>query len=183
MSVRRRLLLLLLGLALSPATLAQAEQGTLRDARRDAKAPWDITRIVADNGDRKLRVQIHYRGRLRPNHGLGLLTQIGIDMGEPAESTYDGDFVIDMLRGSPDPQAPNRFELVRRLDYDVRTVRCRGLQLRTQDGRGLLEFVVPQRCFGPLAGRIRLTGYTYTPRGSSDEADYIRYWGPWISQG
>jgi hypothetical protein len=183
MSVRL-LFLLVLGVAtLWPPTLAQAEQGAVRDARGDAKAPWDITRVVADNGESKLRIQVHYRGRLRPKHGLGLLTQIGIDVGDPAESVYDRDFVIDMLRGSPDPQAPNRFELVRYVGYDVRTVRCGGLQLRTRDGQGLLEFVVPQDCFGALAGPMRLTGYTYTPRGAPDEADYIRYWGPWLSQG
>jgi hypothetical protein len=179
-----RCFLLGLGLAtLLPAALAQAEQGTLRDARGDAKAPWDITRVVADNGETKLRVEVHYRGRLRPKHGLGLLTQIGIDTGDPAESVYDQDFVIDMLRGSPDPRAPNRFELVRFVGYDAHTVHCNGLQLRTRYGQGLLEFVVPQDCFGASAGPVRLTGYTYTPRGAPDEADYIRYWGPWLSLG
>ena len=165
------------------AASAPADRGTLKDPRGDAKAPWDITKLVADNGGSKLRIQVHYRGRLHPKYGLGLLTYVGIDMGDPSDSVYTPDFAVDMLRGSPDPQAPNRFELVRYSDYDVATVRCDGLQLRARYGRGLLEFVIPQSCFGALAGRLRLTAYTYTPRGAVDKADYVRHWGAWIAQG
>lgn len=164
-----------------PAARAQADQGVLKDARGDAKPAWDLTRLVADNGLRKLRIQVHYRGHLRPKYGLGLLTNVQIDLGYPGESVYDGDFTVDMLRGSPDPRTPNRFDLVRSVDYHV--VRCPGLQLRARYGQGLLEFVIPQRCLGSLSGRTRLSAYSYTPRGASDKADYIDYWGPWIDQG
>jgi hypothetical protein len=166
---------------LLPVAFAQAEQGVVRDARGDAKASWDITKLMVDNGARKLRIQVHYRGRLRPKYGLGLLTNVRLDLGAPADSVYSGDFYVDMLRGSSDPQAPNRFDLVRSDNYNV--VRCEGLQLRVRYDQGLLEFVVPQRCFGGLAGRVRVTGFTYTPRGTADKADYIRHWGAWIPQG
>jgi hypothetical protein len=180
MTSRVLLLIVCVDLAL-PVAPAQGDQGVLKDARGDAKPAWDLTRLVADNGLRTLRIQVHYRGRLRPKYGLGLLTNVGIDLGYPAESTYDGDFTVDMLRGSPDPQAPNRFDLVRSVDYHV--VRCPGLQLRVRYGQGLLEFVIPQSCFGSLSGRARLSAHTYTPRGTPDKADSIDYWGPWIAQG
>jgi hypothetical protein len=163
------------------AAVARADRGVVRDPRGDARASWDITRVVVDNGERKMRVQVHYRGPLRPGYGLGLLTNVALDLGSPSDSIYSGDFSIDMLRGSPDPRAPNRFDLVRQDDYEI--VRCEGLQLRVRYGRGLLEFVVPQSCFGEFAGRVRLNAYTYTPRGAADRADYIRFWGPWVQQG
>lgn len=176
-----RCLLLTAGLLLYPAAVATADRGMVKDPRGDARAPWDITRVMVDNGVQKMRVQVHYRGALRPRYGLGLLTNVSLDLGSPSDSIYSGDFSIDMLRGSSDPRAPNRFDLVRQDSFEV--VHCDGLQLRALYGRGLLEFVVPQSCFGELAGRVRLNAYTYTPRGAADRADYIRYWGPWIPQG
>jgi len=182
--VSARSCLLVLGLLLLlPTASARADEGVLKDPAGDALPAWDMTRVVADNGPLKLRIEIHYKGRLRPQHGLGLYARVDIDMGTPGESTYDQDFSLQMLRGSP--ESPDLVELVRREEggYDEHTVRCDGLRLRTLYGRGLLEFVVPQYCFGALVGRLRLTALTYMPRGPSDKADYIRHWGPWVEKG
>lgn len=142
-----------------------------------------MTRVVADNGPLKLRIEVHYKGRLRPKHGLGLYTRVDIDMGAPGESIYDQDFSLEMLRGSP--ESPDLVKLVRHEEagYDEHAVRCDGLRLRTLYGQGLLEFLVPQYCFGTLVGHLRLTALTYMPRGPSDKADYIRHWGPWVDKG
>lgn len=166
---------------LSFGGVAGADRGAIRDARGDAKAPWDITKIFVRNGRRTLRIQVVYRGRLRPKHtAQGLLTAISLDMNAPADSTYDRDFEIDMLRGSGNPRIPNRLQLV---GASYRRVPCRGLRLRARYRRGRLVFRVPQRCFGSRAGRVRVRGHTYSPRGAPDEADYIRRWSRWVKRG
>jgi len=171
------LVVLALTAASSAAGVASADRGNLRDARGDAQAPWDILSIAVDNGSRSLRIKMAYRGRLRPAHtSQGLLANIGIDTGAPARSIYGADFTIDMLRGST--TTPNRLHLVR----GYKRASCPGLRLRVRSQPGLLSFVVPQRCLGTSAGRVRVTGHTYSPRGAADEADYLERWGGWIAR-
>lgn len=164
-------------LAFGSSDAAWANRGAIHDARGDAKRSWDILRLTADNGSRSLRIKMIYSGRLRPHHtSQGLLANVGIDTGTPEPSTYLPDFSIDMLRGST--VTPNRLHFNRGL----KRIACRGLRMRVQNQPGVLEFVVPQRCLGARAGRVRITGYTYSPRGAADEADYLERWSAWIQR-
>jgi len=160
-----------------------AKRAVVRDARGDAKAPWDITKMVVTNGQRKLRIRVVYRGALQPDPYQGLLTNVKLDLGDPSNSIYSPDFTLDMLRGSANPKVPDRLHLNRMIGYDAQRVRCGKLRVRVRYRRGILDFSVPQRCFRGEAGRVRVAGFTYTPCGNPDEADYIDKWSRWIARG
>lgn len=160
-------------------TGAAAQKRVLQQPRGDAKAPWDITKITVVNGKRKLYVRLDYRGSLRIKPITGFLVNVSLDLGSPATSEYDADYTISLLRGSTDPKAPNRFQLNR----DFEPVSCRGKRARVRPQQGIVAFWIPQRCFGAKAGRVRITGYTYRPRGEPSEADYLDGWSRWIKRG
>lgn len=177
--MRLRALAILVGaLASGAIDVAWAGQGTLRDARGDAKPAWDGLAIRIGNGPSTLRLRMTYAGRLRPMHtSLGLLANIDLDTGAPNSSTYMPDFTVDMLRGST--STPNRLQLHR----NNKRVPCKGLRVRVRLEPGVLDFSVPQRCLGSRAGRVRITAFTYSPRGAPDEADYLDAWSAWVHRG
>jgi hypothetical protein len=158
----------------SPAS-AEAARATIRDARGDADARWDFTRIRVDNGRRRLRVEIFYRGALRTS--TGFLADVGFDLGSPASSPYIPDYTADLLmnwRGSPD-----RRQLIR----GTRHVQCKGFRIDVRARRGRIRVTVPQRCFGDAAGRVRLVVHSYQVRGDAREADYMDEYSRWIRRG
>lgn len=166
-------------LVLGATGVASAGSGAVRDPRNDAKASWDILRISVDNGSRSLRIKMIYRGRLRTRHTpQGLLANIAIDTGTNS-SRFEGEFSIDMLRGSTGP-VPDRLVLNNRA-YE--RIPCKNLRVRVQTDPGVLDFVLPQTCLGAQAGRVRVGGHTYSPRGAADEADYLEKWSQWIRRG
>ncbi len=188
MEIARRRLTALALLAMAVAVvsfpgISPAAEGIFRDARRDAKAPWDITKLVVRNGADDLRVEIDYRGTLRLGGGTGLLVNLMLDFGDPSDSVYEGDFTIDMLRGSTVPGAADRLHLYRHREYDTTRVGCPGLRVQVGRRAGELRFSAPQSCFGGLAGRVRVGGHSYRPRAAPDEADYLRDWSRWIGRG
>jgi hypothetical protein len=155
---------------------ASARTATVRDARGDARAPWDITRVVVTNGQGSLRLRVVYRGTVRVKAGTtGFLVNIALDMGRASPSVYTPDFSLDLLRGSP---SGDRTQLVRQRG---RALGCRGLKASV--GGRAVTFVVPQRCFGARAGRVRIAGFSYQPRSTADRADYIGRWSRWIARG
>lgn len=173
---------MLAGLALAEPALAA--KGVVRDARGDARAPWDITKVTVHNSDTTLRIRIDYRGGLRIGRGEWFLVNMDIDVGYPADSIYDGDFTIDMLRGSSDPSTPDRLILyAQTLGGDVYQMSCKKLRLRMRKRAGVVEFIIPQSCFSGGTGRVRVAGHSYFPRGMPDQADYIENWSRWIEQG
>ena len=171
-----------LSLVLTVTLTAQAwgARATVRDKRGDARAAWDITKVVVANGERKLRLRVVYRGRLRPDLAPGLLTDVVLDMRSASGSVYEGDFDVSLLAGSTDPRAPDG---VRLMASGSKRVRCRGLRGRAHPRRRIVTFAVPQRCFRDQAGRVRVAGYTYRVRGSAKEADYMDSWSRWIAKG
>jgi hypothetical protein len=96
-------------------------------------------------------------------------------MGRASPSVYTPDFSLDLLRGSP---SGDRTQLVRQRG---RALGCRGLKASV--GGRAVTFVVPQRCFGARAGRVRIAGFSYQPRSTADRADYIGRWSRWIARG
>ena len=175
---------LAIGLAaslLSSATAASpafAARLTVHDARGDAKAPWDIEKLVAGNGRRALVIRVVYRGRLRTwETPTGLLTHVGLDTGARARRVDDGDHGIDLLRGSPSP------DLLDLVDRHGNRMPCRGLRVKLRKRAGVIRFRLPQRCLGADAGRVRVSAYSYRPRGDPDEADYIERWSRWVARG
>jgi hypothetical protein len=182
--VRSFVLGLIAVLALASADSALGAKGVVRDARGDARAPWDITKITVHNSKSNLRIRIDYRGRLHVGRGEALLVNVRLDTGFPAESTYEGDFTIDMLRGSSDPSAPDRLHLyAETLSGSPYRMNCKGLSLRMRKRTGIVEFAVPQSCFSAGAQRLRIAGHSYLPRAAPDQADYIETWSRWIKPG
>ncbi len=169
-------LLVTLGLIAAPP-LAYADRGGIRDAHGDARASWDITLIQVDNRASRMLVRIDYRGALNFG-GLGLLVNVGVDLGKPARSVYGADWSIDMLQSRSDPSS-TRLQLVRRDN----AVRCDGLRKRLRKNAGVVRFSVPQRCFRGDADRVRVAGHSYRPRAAPDQADYVDEWSRWIERG
>jgi hypothetical protein len=159
---------------------AWAARATVRDERDDARAPWDITKVVVVNGERRLQIRVVYRGRLRPDLAPGLLTDVVLDMGSRPDSVNDPDFDVSLLIGSIDPAAPDG---VRLTESGSKRVRCPGLRGHARPRRRIVTFAVPQACFRGKAGRVRAAGYTYRVRGSAREADYMDSWSRWIARG
>ncbi len=158
---------------------AHAARGVTYDPRGDAVAGFDILRVVALNGKRKLALKIVYRGSLKPRYepGLGVSAHMDLDLGAPAESVYDNDFAVGASFGVPNQT--NRFYFMR--GYHM--ARCPGLKGRVGIKRGVIRLVVPQRCFRRQAGRVRVAGFTYANKGVGRSADYIRKWGRWVERG
>lgn len=165
-------LILLATLTTAPA--AEAARGTVRDARGDANPSWDITRVVADNGQRALVVNVYYRAKLRLERPLGLLTSVHLDFGYPADSST-GDFIATVVRGN-ETEGGDYVRIYPRRG-------CRGLRAGVQIKRRRVVFNIPQRCFGGLAGRVRVSAGTYLVRGPSSRADSTAGWSRWIKRG
>lgn len=185
---------LVLLVALLAAPPADAARATIGEARGDASSPWDITRVVVNNGRKVLRIEVRHRGKLKLEPPKGLLTTIQIEVGYRTGSPYSHYlspppppppittrfFSLSMLRGSNGAEAPNGA----RLSGDSGSVRCRGFRGKMRARLGLVLFLVPQRCLGASARRVRITGgSTYQPRGLPEEADYIRKQSRWIRRG
>jgi hypothetical protein len=178
--------------ALSAASPAGAARATIREVRGDARSPWDITKVVVNNGQKVLRIEVRHRGKLKLEYPKGLLTTIQIEVGYRTGSAYSHylspppppiasrSFLLSMLRGSNGAEVPNGA----RLSGDSGSVGCRGFRGKMRTRLGLVLFLVPQRCLGGSARRVRITGgSTYQPRGLSKEADYIRRQSRWIGRG
>lgn len=178
--------------ALSATAPADAARVTIRDVRGDADPPWDITKVIVNNAGSALRIEVHHRGALKFEYPMGLLTRIELEIDDPANSASrpylspappelvsTEFFSLSMLRGSNSSEVPNGTKLTR----GSKPVRCRGIRGRMRARQGLVLFVVPQRCFGSFAGRVRIAGSTYQPRGLPEEADYVDRWSRWIKRG
>jgi hypothetical protein len=159
--------------ALVMVPTADAARGTMRDARGDAEPPWDITRVVGDNGLRALVVSVHYRAELRLERPLGLLASIYLDFGEPSDS-ITGDVYATVVRGNETEGGDSLRHSARR--------GCKGLTASVQVKRRRVVFRVPQRCLGGLAGRVRISARTYLVRGPFSRADSTD-WSRWIKRG
>ena len=158
---------------------AFAERATIRDPR-DASAPWDVTRVVVQNGRDSLRIRFVYRGVVRVNaSSTGFLANVRLDVGAPSDSTYSPDFSLDLLRGSE--QYADRSQLLRHRGTRAHRVRCAGLRMRIR--RRSVRFTVPQRCFGNRPDRVRVNGFSYQVRGPAGRADYIDAWSRWVTRG
>lgn len=179
-------MLLAVLLAAPPAGAARA---TIGEDRGDARPPWDITRVVVDNGRKVLRIEVRHRAKLKLEPPSGLLTTIQIEVGYRTGSPYSHylspppppivrrSFLLSMLGGSNGAEVPNGA----RLSGDSGSMRCRGFRGKMRARAGLVLFLVPQRCLGGSARRVRITGgSTYQPRGLPKEADYIRKPSRWI---
>jgi hypothetical protein len=161
---------------------AWAARAIVRDKRGDARAPWDITKVVVVNGQRKLKIRVVYRGRLRPHLPRGLFTDVGLDLGPPSDFVEETDFDVSLLLGSKDPRAPDGVRLTR--SGSDHPVHCAGLRGRARPRRKRVTFAVPQSCFRGRAGRARIVAYTYHVRGTPREADYMMdSWSRWVARG
>jgi hypothetical protein len=83
-------------LMLMSAAEAWAARAIVRDERGDARKPWDITKVIVVNGQRKLKLRVFYRGRLRPDLHPGLFTDVGLDLGSPSDFVEDTDFDVSL---------------------------------------------------------------------------------------
>lgn len=148
---------------------ADAARTTIRDARGDADPAWDIKRVVVNNGQRTLIVQVYYRAKLRLERPLGLRTSISLEVGYP-ENYFD----VAVVRGNETEGG----------DYVRGSTTCRGLAAGVQIKRRRVVFKVPQRCFGSSAGRVRFTrAGTYLVRGPASKADSVERTSRWIDRG
>lgn len=148
---------------------ADAARATIRDARGDADPAWDIRRVVVNNGQRTLIVQVYYRAKLRLERPLGLLTSISLEVGYP-----ENYFSATVVRGNETEGG----------DYVRGSKTCRGLVASVQINRRRVVFKVPQRCFGSSAGRVRFSrASTYQVRGLATEVDDVERASRWIERG
>lgn len=159
--------------AFAAAPTADAGRGTLRDARGDAGPAWDITRVVVDHGPRTLTVEVRYRSKLRLERPAGLLTSIYLDFGHPSDSSA-GDIYVTVVRGNETEGGDGVRHSIGR--------GCKGLKASVQIERRRVVFRIPQRCFGGLVSRLRVSASTYKVRGSASEADSTS-WSRWIQHG
>ena len=169
--------LALLGVLASPA---QAGRSVVHDRRGDAKASWDIVRIVVSNGQKTLSMKVIYRGQLKPRAypKLGFLTGLSLDMGKVPDSRYSSDFNVYNTVGEP-----GLHNGVLLQNKKSRTIACPGLRAQTRIKAGIVRVEVPQSCFGDQAGRLRVTGYTYAVRGAGRTHDEVKGWGRWTKRG
>ena len=162
-----------------PASSAQAGRSVVHDPRGDARASWDIVRIVVSNGQEKLSMKVVYRGQLKPRAypKLGFLTGLALDLGNK-DSRYSSDFSVYNTVGEP-----GLHNGVLLQNKKARTVACPGLRAQTRIKAGIVRVEVPQGCFGDQAGRVRVTGYTYAVRGAGRTHDDVNGWGRWTRRG
>ena len=147
-----------------------------RDAKGDAKAPWDIVRVVVDNGKHRLRIKLAHRGRLKVTSS-GRLTSVALNFGRP-KPTYKPNFTVRHQMGYPG--GGNGSRLTRGFDNKVP---CGGLKARAQRGRGLATFVIPRSCLSGSGRRVRMSATSYRIRGAGDEGDSCNPWSKWVRQG
>ncbi|MEI2711389.1 MAG: hypothetical protein V9E96_20625 [Chitinophagaceae bacterium] len=160
------------------ATSAQAARSVVHDRRGEARASWDIVRIVVANGQKTLSMKVVYRGKLKPKAypGLGFLTGVSLDFGT-SDSRYSSDFSV--YNTVAEPGLHNGVLLQ---DKKAHTVACPGLHAQTRVKAGVVRFEVPQSCFGGQAGSVRVSGYTYAVRGAGRTHDDVN-WGRWTKLG